>query len=205
MAFSPSEQRRQRQRDEARRAILDAAEALLAEEGAEGLSMRRLAARSGYALPTLYHHFGDKRRLVEAVLDDMFRQVAELLRAAARPDPVACMRAMLGAWVAFGLENPAHYQLFVATLQEGDEPPATDEVRSLLEAPLAELLGAGRLRAPDVEVVLQAIWTFCHGLISLRTSRADVDWASDLVDVAVDGMLLGLVCDASAASAEREA
>lgn len=205
MAFSPSEQRRQRQRDETRRAVLDAAEALLAEEGVEGFSMRRLAARSGYALPTLYHHFGDKRRLVEAVLDDLFREVAALLRSAARPDPVASVRAMLRAWLAFGLDNPAHYQLFVATLQEGGEPPATDEVRSLLEAPLTQLLQAGRLRAPDVEVVMQAIWTFCHGLISLRTSRADVDWAPDLLDVAVDGMLLGLVGDASAPPAEREA
>ena len=203
MAFSPSEQRRQRQRDEARRAILDAAEALLAEEGAEGLSMRRLAARSGYALPTLYHHFGDKRRLVEVVLDDMFREVAALLSGAAQPDPVSSVRAMLRAWVAFGLDNPAHYQLLVAALQEGDEPPATEEVRGLLEAPLTELLGAGRLRAPDVGVVMQANWTFCHGLISLRTSRAHVDWAPGLLDVAVDGMLLGLVC--GGATVEREA
>jgi len=188
------EQRRLRHRQEARRAILDAAEALLVEDGYDGLSMRRLAARSGYAAPTIYHHFGDKPGLVDALLEERFQEVVAVLRAAPRRrDPARQVRALVGAFVELMLRNPTHYQLLVTTLREGSEPPSAEEVRGLLEAPLSALLARGQLRAPDVEVAVQALWAFCHGLISLRTSRADLPWAPELLDVALDAMLHGLV------------
>ena len=59
-ALSPAETRRARQREDARRAILDATEALLLEAGSDGFSMRRLAERCGYTTPTIYHYFDSK-------------------------------------------------------------------------------------------------------------------------------------------------
>ena len=44
------------------REIVDAALALLEEEGAEALSMRRLAERVGIRAPSIYKHLADKRR-----------------------------------------------------------------------------------------------------------------------------------------------
>src|SRR5439155_105444 len=66
-----------------RRAILAAAEDLLAEGD---LSIRQLCARAGVTPPTIYHHFGDKRALVERVIDDCF---AEFDQALARRRPPA--------------------------------------------------------------------------------------------------------------------
>ena len=48
----PAAQRRQQQRRDARRAILDAAESLILESGYERFSIRRLASRCGYTAPT---------------------------------------------------------------------------------------------------------------------------------------------------------
>jgi AcrR family transcriptional regulator len=45
MPPQPAEQRRIQYREETRRAILDAAEALLVEDGVDAFSMRRLAER----------------------------------------------------------------------------------------------------------------------------------------------------------------
>jgi len=200
-AFSTAQERRARRRSEARRAILDAAGALLVERGLRGFSMRRLAARCGYTLPTIYHHFGDKPGLLDALLEERFREVVEVLRVIPRQeDPAAAVRELMRSFVEFGLRNPTHYQLLVATLREGSEPPAAVEVRGLLETPLDALLGAGRLRAGDTEVAAQALWAFGHGLISLRTSRADLAWAPDLIEVALDGMLRGLVRPAGASA-----
>ena len=199
MAFASAQERRERARGEARRAILDAAGALLVEDGYEGLSMRRLAARCGYALPTIYHHFGDKRGLVDALLEQAFAELAAVLRAVPRrSDPAAAVSTHARSFVEWGLRYPAHYQLLVATLREGAEPPSAQEVRGLMEQPLGALLAARRLRAPDVEVAIQSLWAFCHGLISLRTSRADLPWAPHLLDVALDGLLHGLVRPAPA-------
>src|SRR5205085_1267020 len=48
-----------------RRSILDAAEALLASRGEEGLSIREVCLRAGVTPPTIYYHFGDKAALVD--------------------------------------------------------------------------------------------------------------------------------------------
>ena len=53
--IQPAALRRSRQREEARRAILDATEAILLEDGQELLSIRKLALRCGYTAPTIYH------------------------------------------------------------------------------------------------------------------------------------------------------
>jgi AcrR family transcriptional regulator len=202
---SPAEERRQRSRSEVRRSIVEAAEALLEEDGYEALSMRRLAARSGYALPTLYHHFGDKPGLLGAVLDERFRElVAALRRTPRRGGPGAVLRGMIRAMVGFGLSSPRHYQLLVSNLQHGIEPPAAQEARVLIESPIRALLDGGRLRASGVEVAVQAIWVCVHGLVSLRTSRADLEWKPDLIDVALDAILLGLVKPEPARPAGRK-
>jgi len=53
------EERRERQRQEARRTILDATEALMIEANGSDFSIRRLGEKSGYSAPTVYHYFGD--------------------------------------------------------------------------------------------------------------------------------------------------
>lgn len=47
--------------------LLDAAEALLAERGFAGMSIRALAARAGASVSAAHYHFGSKRGLVTAV------------------------------------------------------------------------------------------------------------------------------------------
>ena len=47
-----------------RRAILDAAQALLLEVGVERLSIRRVSERCGFKAPTIYHHFRDTREML---------------------------------------------------------------------------------------------------------------------------------------------
>ena len=68
----PSEIRRSRHREEARRAILDATEAILLEDGVELFSIRKLATRCGFTAPTIYHYFRDKDGLIDALLEERF-------------------------------------------------------------------------------------------------------------------------------------
>ena len=51
--LTTAQDRRLRHREEARRAILDAPQELLVEQGYESFSMRKLASRCGYAAPTI--------------------------------------------------------------------------------------------------------------------------------------------------------
>ena len=202
---TPAERRRREQREDARRSILDVAEALLVEGGYERFSMRRLALRCGYTAPTIYHYFGDKRRLIDAVLEDGFQRILDRLRAVRRSaDPAEDVRAQLDAFVRFSLENPTHYRLLSLPRPDDAPPPASEAVaREQLESPLAALLAAGRLRARSVEEAVQCLWVVLHGVISLRTTIPDAQWTENLESFALDTLLRGLIAPAGAAPEER--
>ena len=71
---SPS---RRKKGEVTRERILDAAEALFAERGFEGASLREVAARVGLRNPSLYNHFDSKESLYAAVLE---RDIGPVLR-----------------------------------------------------------------------------------------------------------------------------
>lgn len=202
---SPSERRRSQQREEARRAILGAAEALLVEHGYEGFSMRRLASRCGYTAPTIYHHFRDKQGLLDAVLDERLALVLERLqRLERRADAAETVREMVGEFARFGVENPAHHSLLAVHRPEGAAmPPSAQRIGDLFAERLGELAAAGRLREADVDGALQFIWMLLHGIVSLRSERPDVEWKQSIVEYSLDIAIQGLVSDGPDTSRAR--
>jgi AcrR family transcriptional regulator len=205
MSFQAAEQRRQQQRSDVRRAILAAAESILADDGYERFSMRRLAERCGYTAPTIYHHFGDKLGLVEAVLEARFRDLLRVIRRVPlASDPLETIRARARAFVRFGLRNPIHYR--VLTAQRGPSPrplAAAEDALRLLEQPWRQLIEQGRLAEEHLDVAQQSVFALAHGLISLRSSRPDMEWSPVLVEESVDALLRGWVASAHAAPPER--
>jgi len=192
----PAERRRREQAAAVRRAILDATEALLVRDGYQAFSMRRLANRCGYTAPTIYHHFGDKRGLLDALLEERFGSMVQRIRAVPRhTDPVDTLRAQLAAFVDFGLENPTPYRLFVEPRHDRDAPPpeAAQQARTLIEATLARLAEQGRLLVDEIEEAVQTIWVMLHGLISTRISDPDYAWVENQVDISLETLLRGLV------------
>ncbi len=78
--------------------ILDRAEALFAERGLAGTSMRDIAARSGLTAASLYNHFQGKQALYEAVLERGIHPLLELMgELAAREQTPDAADAVIGA------------------------------------------------------------------------------------------------------------
>jgi AcrR family transcriptional regulator len=192
---TPSARRRHQQRQGARRTILDATEALLVEHGLERFSIRRLASRCGYTAPTIYHHFGDKQGLIDAVVAARIEFVLSRVRGVRRrEDPVDTLRVMLLEFARLGLENPTHYRILAIPRPPGAAPlREAEQVRALLEEPLSELAAAKRLRDGSVEEAVQFVWALLHGLVSLLLSRPDYAWSKQILEVSIDTALRGLV------------
>lgn len=190
-----SQDRRREQRVQVRRAILDATEALLLEGGYEAFSIRRLVDRCGYTAPTIYHHFGDKKGLLDTLLEESYAKFSQHLRRIGRvEDPVEKLRTVGKAFVRFGIRHPNHYQLLFIPRDPDHVPPAAvDEVRVQLDQAWTELWEAGRLRSGDRDSAAQALWTLCHGVISGHIHRPDLEWSKTLADDAIDALLRGLV------------
>lgn len=71
--------RRRLPAEQARAAILDAAERHLAARGPEGIRLKELAAELGIAHPTILHHFGSRAGLVRAVATRAVRALEDEL------------------------------------------------------------------------------------------------------------------------------
>lgn len=195
MAFSDAQERRSQQRADARRAILGAAEALLAEGDEASLSIRRVAERCGYTAPTIYHHFGDKTGLLDALVEAAFRKVLRAIRRVpVDPDPVATLRDRSRAFVRFAQRHPAHYRILTAPRAADAQPiAAAEEARELLDQPWLELIRRGRLEREHQELAQRSLFALLHGLITLRANRPDLGWSEAHVDASMEALLRGWV------------
>jgi AcrR family transcriptional regulator len=161
---------RDRESEATRRAILDAAEALLASVGESGLSIREVCARAGVTAPTIYHHFGDKAALVARVVDDCFADFDRAFAHRAAPhDPVEALRWGFDRYVEYGLRHPTHYRLMFGTRPSRPSPAGLASYDGLRRRVMA-IDDAGRLAAP-LEDATAAFWAAVHGVTSLVISE----------------------------------
>lgn len=194
MVSAPEKSQPGRRSSRAPAAILRATEAILLEEGVEGVTIRKVAERSGYTAPTLYHHFGDKQGLMRALLEERFRDVYEVMRSIpAGDDPAVHLREMARAFVEFALANPDHYRLLTTPhLEDADAVPSAEAARGLVKQGLMALEREGTLGG-DVEAAFQVTWAMLHGLVSLQLVRPDYDFSPDLTELALDVVDGGLL------------
>jgi len=194
--LQPAALRRNRQREEARRAILDATEAILLEDGIEQFSIRKLATRCGYTAPTIYHYFRDKDGLIDALLEERFsRLLQRVRRVSIGPDPVANMREYGRAFLRFAASNPTFYRVMIRGASDGGERKirAAEQARDLMAGQLQALAANGRLWTDDVEAALQSVWAVLHGVTALRLGNPKYPWSKNLADVALETALRGLL------------
>jgi AcrR family transcriptional regulator len=175
--------------------ILKATQALLLETGIDGVSIRRVSERCGYSAPTIYHHFGDKRGLIDALLEERFRVVYELMAGIPGDgEPARHLSEMARAFVRFAVDNPSHYQLLMAPgLANVEAVPSAEAARVLARAALEKLAAQGSLATPDIDAAFQVLWAMLHGVISLYLAAPEREVAAHLDELAFDVIEHGLL------------
>lgn len=78
--------------DRVRQRILAAVTRLIASDGIDGMTMRRVAEESGFSTGTVNYHFKNKRSLVIAALEDVYRAPLESFEGAG--DAAAQLRSL---------------------------------------------------------------------------------------------------------------
>lgn len=101
-------ERRQRERQELRRAILDTAREIAAAEGWSAVTIRRVAEKIEYSPPVIYEHFSSKEEIVIELLREGFRRLLAEMRSArdAHKDPVESLLAIGHAYWSFSVAHP---------------------------------------------------------------------------------------------------
>lgn len=206
------QERRERERHELRRKIIDAARGIFADEGYDNVSMRRIADSIEYSPTAIYVHFRDKQDLFEQILRSDFDALAiEFRKLATIQDPIERIRASGLQYIRFAVEYPHHYKLMFMTPFAGDQKPLAEEdlkkrgnpdidSYAFLYTAVEAALAAGRFRSElrDAQLVTQVLWAGVHGVASLEIAmRCDkwIDWrpiehrAALMVDTCLRGLL----------------
>lgn len=197
-----SQARRERQKEETRRAILDAAGALFADNGYEAFSLRQVAERIGYSPTTIYLYFEDKDELLFEVALEGFEMFGQMLRDASQTaaTPTDRMAAIGRAYIRFGLDHPVHYKLmflhrpeFLMRPRPGGRRPTIDSF-GVLSDTVEELLSTGTIAPADPVTVTHLLWTGVHGIVTMAISapQFDEDQASRVAELYFSSIMRGL-------------
>ncbi len=157
------------------KAIADAARALIAERGFEGLRTRDIADRVGINVATLHYHVPSKQALVRLVAHSLRAEFTEQHMRRPRKDlsPRECLEAEFGD----------HRDLMI--------------VRPDLLLVLAELSERAR-RDPEVAAEMDPMRAYWHDQIAsiLERGRADGSFRADLDPVAGATLVIGAMTGA---------
>lgn len=168
-----------RRQERTRRDVLDAAGSLIADDGVDGLTMRKLAERAGVAVATLYNQFGDRDGVLVAFVSSGLDQLEIDLDAEPPVGPVDTTRALLDAFdVTFSTE-PEVWRPIFASLKSGDGVHGMgevgDRVVQYIENDFAKA-AADSMFAVDVDVEGLARHVF-----TTRMNRLE-KWAHRVID-----------------------
>ncbi|KSQ79609.1 TetR family transcriptional regulator [Pseudomonas aeruginosa] len=185
--------------EETRAKLIDAARRAFADNGYAGASMDELTASAGLTRGALYHHFGDKKGLLAAVVqqidDEMNLRLGAIL--AAGEDLWSGFRAYNRAYLKMALE--AEIQRIVlrdAPAILGSPSSEASQLRCLssMTGQLRELMDSGRVRRTDAEALA---WLLNGALVdaALRIANAEhppesLARACQALDVLLDGLLM---------------
>lgn len=156
-------------------ALIQAGLAVLAEDGAEGLSLRKVASRAGVSHSAPYAHFTDKQALIAAISTEGFRRLQDALDAAgaaAGNDPAERLVEVAWAYARFAMENRDWFKVMFSGLLENqraypDFVAVSHENFARFEQQVAEYQRAGVVRPGPTDVTALSVWSLVHGFVSL--------------------------------------
>ena len=155
-----------------RAGLLEAAEAVLAERGAQGLTLRDVARAAGVSHGAPYHHFASLNELLAAVAERGFVILGDAMaEAVAVPDTRERLLRVAQAYVDCARAHPERFRLmFGPLLASKDEHPA---LKDAAQRAFGFVLAAANAHDKKHGASLAlAGWSLAHGLSHLMIDGA---------------------------------
>lgn len=192
--------------EELKNIILDAAREIIAQEGFQGLSIRKLTQKIEYSPAIIYHYFQDKNEIVESLVREGYGQIMEAV-SSVKPnmaEPEKEIREVFANYIEAALESSEVYKEFML-----NEDPAVLQRTGLLRAGISETspsiqvlvktiqrgISLGRIADCDPELTAQIMWTATFGLIIKLIIEKDIprEQIDRLIERHLDIIFLGIV------------
>lgn len=171
-------ERKEREKAEIRKMILDAAMEIYIREGYDGISIRRIANIIEYSPASIYTYFDDKDSIFYALHVEGFGLLYQKqLSAQGLTEPRERLTAHGRAYIEFALENQQYYDImFIQRAPEEIISKAKNwdhgnRSYDLLKRNVAECQSAGLFKNQDLDSTAFLLWSTVHGIASLIIRR----------------------------------
>jgi AcrR family transcriptional regulator len=188
-----------------RNTLLTIATELLAADGIQALSLRKIAQKAGVSHNAPYMHFADKEAVLVAIATEGFRLLSldvEAAMALAETSARQQLLAACNAYVRFAIDRAAHLQVMFRSIDVTKYPDLAAVSQASLHR-LSELVKSGmergEFRAGDPAEMTIAIWTMVHGIATLSVAYQPTlllprDSIEDIVVGSIGHLLDGIGC-----------
>lgn len=165
--------RREKQKEQVRNAILAATRNIVAKEGWQSVSIRKIAEAIDYSLPVVYTHFENKDALLEEFVKLGFHQLNEVIEGAAALSikPEQQLADMADHYFEFAFAQREYYQIMFGLGMPGCERaqqiPEIGRFGSLVISVIKNihppLHGEEKIRQK-----FHTFWSILHGLTAIN-------------------------------------
>lgn len=169
-------ERKEKQKLEIRKMILDASMKLFVEEGFENVSIRKIADLIEYSPTTVYLYFKDKNEILFDLHELGFQKMAEYnISLWDIKNPLLRLQKMGENYIRFGLSHPEYYDLMfiqrapmeaLEKMKDCDWKSGDIALGKLKDC-LTDCMERNLIAKGDVTAVAMGIWAMVHGLVSL--------------------------------------
>lgn len=162
-----------------REALIEAALALIPENGPLGFTFAEAARQAGVSPAAPYRHFRDRDQLLADIAEQGFGHFEAALAAAwnqGAPDPMTAFCNLGKAYLDFARTQPGYY---AAMFEAGIAMDATPELREVSDRAFGILRKAAEVatanlppgKRPPALMVALHVWSLSHGIASLFGRR----------------------------------
>lgn len=165
--------RKQREKEEMRALILDAARKIFLEKGYEHTSIRNIAEKIEYSPGTIYLYFKEKDEIFHALHEEGFRRLLEKMQPLEHvAEPFERLKAMGLVYLDFAKNNKDFYDLMfimqAPIKHEGHEEwEMGHRTLNYLKNVLRQCQQKGHFKGRDIEYLSFTIWSTVHGMSAL--------------------------------------
>lgn len=203
-------ERRERERDERKRQILDAARSLLFSEGLQATSINKIAKRAELGVGTIYFYFASKEEIFAALQEEgielLHNKIKKRLERVKHPQDR--LKTIGRVYFDFSRENKDYFDIINYFLSspgvlfsenlKGQIDQRGNRVISLLVSAVEAGIASGDFREVDARKFAMMFWAALHGLILFKKLKTTMLRGEDyhaLVSHSVDYLVNSLKRD----------
>lgn len=189
-------------------ALIDGALTMLAEDGIQGLSLRKVAKHIGVSHNAPYQHFPDKETLIAALAEQGFRMLGEAIdrgvASLGQSDAVSRLIKAGVSYVEFMSTHSEYHEVMFGPFPHAQYPSLSEQAVASFDrlvTLVAEGQAEGDFREGNPREIAATLWSTVHGLSTIFVSekmppqiigsRTPSELAARFIELMLDGIRTG--------------